>query len=90
MNDLAATLHRIEAKLDRLLGESAPVVPQAEPERWLEPSLIAYRLDLSQSYVRRLCQRAHLVGDEGVRKDGGRWLATVEAIDRLRRVSGAF
>jgi hypothetical protein len=59
-------------------------------EEFLEPCRLADRLGLSEAYVRRLCSRGHKVGEEGIRRHGGRWLATAQTIERLRRVSGAF
>lgn len=56
------------------------------PEAWLEPGLIAYRLGIGEAYVRKLCGQALRLDLPGVRKVGGRWQATVEAIDSLRRV----
>ena len=86
---IRATLERIEKKLDRLLDEE-PVTPPSAVEAWLEPGRIADRLGLTEAYVRKLCARGARGGCAGIRKDGGRWLATVEAIEDQRRVSGAF
>nr|WP_166177012.1 hypothetical protein [Altererythrobacter segetis] len=85
MTAALALIARIEAdlaELRRLLD--APAEP--EPEEWLEPSVIAYRLGIGEAYVRRLCDRGLDAGDAGVRRVGGRWLATADAIDGLRRV----
>lgn len=70
-------------------GLADPPQPSA-PEQWLEPCVLAYRLGIGEAYVRRLCQRGLKQGSPGVRKDGGRWQATADAIKTLRRVSGAF
>ena len=66
----------------RGIREPAPPMP----EEWLEPCALAHRVGLGEQYVRRLCRRGFQQGVEGVRKDGGRWMATPAAIDRLRRV----
>lgn len=70
---------------------AAPVA-RAEPivDEFLEPCRLADRLGLSEAYVRRLCSRGHKVDEPGIQRNGGRWFATIETIDRLRRVSGAF
>ena len=60
--------------------------PQPIPDEWLEPSIIAYRLGIGEAYTRKLCQRGSLEGVPGVRKCGGRWQATMAAIEYLRRV----
>ena len=60
--------------------------PRPILEEWLEPCALAHRFGLGEQYVRKLCRRGLQEGREGVRKDGGRWLATVDAIDTLRRV----
>ena len=86
--DCSAALARIERKLDRLLAEptiaQVTAMPSPAPEAWLEPCVIGGRLGLSEGHVRRLCQRGLQRGDGGVQKNGGRWLATVEAIAALR------
>ena len=83
--EIAARLARVEAKLDMLLGiERPPEIPIAE--EMLEPCVLADRLGIGEPYVRKLCSRARREGVAGVEKVGGRWRATVEAIEALRRV----
>ena len=89
IEEILARLDRLERKLDRLLGLPTSE-PPPEPEQWLEPCRIAARLGVTEAYVRKLCSRGQRGGVEGVRKEGGRWLATIEAIEAQRRVSGAF
>lgn len=57
-----------------------------DPEEWLAPGRLADRLGIGEPYVRKLCARGSRDGEPGIRRDGGRWLATVDTIDRLRRV----
>lgn len=61
-----------------------PQQPPIQVEEWLDPQNIAYRLGVSEGYVRKLCQRGHRLGISGVRKPGGRWEATTAAIADLR------
>lgn len=92
--DCSDRLDRIEALLRRLVGDDEPVeletVADSAPEEFLEPCVIAGRLGISEAYVRKLCSRGQILGEPGIEKPGGRWRATTEAIDKLRRVSGAF
>ena len=93
MNDPLALIARIERDLAALRA-MLPAEREAEEmpaaEEWLAPCQIADRLGIGEPHVRKLCSRALKLAHAGVRKDGGRWLATVEAIEALRRVSGAF
>ncbi|MFN6935545.1 MAG: hypothetical protein ACK4NZ_10390 [Tsuneonella sp.] len=57
-----------------------------EPQEWLAPGQLADRLGIGEPYVRKLCSRGARAGDPGIRREGGRWLATIDTIDRLRRV----
>lgn len=58
--------------------------PVVEPDRWLEPCLIADRLGIGEAYVRRLINRGMAAGIVGCEKRGGRLFATVEAVRELR------
>lgn len=94
--DCADRLDRIEALLLRLLGEPPvePVEPvehvveydrHVEPDPLLEPCALAFRLGLSDGHVRRLCSQGWRIGAAGIEKHGGRWRASIAAIEALRR-----
>lgn len=63
--------------------------PPADPlPELLEPCVIGYRLNLGEAYVRRLCRRGQAAGIAGIERRGGRWFASIQAIERARL--GAF
>jgi hypothetical protein len=82
--ELEARCARLEALLVQSGSQLPAVIPATSPppadEEWLEPCVIAHRLGLSATHTRRLYSRGHLLGVAGVKKDGGRWFATVDAI----------
>lgn len=84
MAAMRARLDQLEALIMPPANQPPAAIPAASPpratEEWLEPGLIAYRLGLSESHTRRLCSRGQKWGVPGVKKEGGRWLATVDAI----------
>lgn len=91
--DCGDRLDRIEALLLQLLGEPAvePVEHadhaehEHEHEVLLEPCILAHRLGLSDGHIRRLCSHGWRTGTPGVEKVGGRWRASIAAIEDLRR-----
>lgn len=84
MPDALALLSRIEAdlaELRRLLDAPAPAEP--EPEEWLPPCDLAFRLGIGENYVRRIIRRGVAEGVAGCEKRGGRLYATADAVKGL-------
>lgn len=84
MNDALALIARIEADLAtlrRLLD--APDEAEPEPEEWLPPCEISYRLGIGEAYVRKLIRRGLGDGLAGFEKRGGRLSATTDAVKAI-------
>lgn len=75
---------RIASDLARLAQLETDPDPEPASEQFLAPCDLAYRLGLGENYIRRLCRRGHAEGIAGIRREGGRWLATIEAIEKVR------
>ncbi len=84
--DLEARCARLEVMLTQML----PKQPQPCDPELLTPSELAFELSISEQHVRKLCKRGYKLGVADVERNGGRWLATEEAIQGLRREAGAF
>jgi hypothetical protein len=87
----AVLFDRIEADLAELRSLVAPPAePSPAPRRedFLEPGIIAERMGLSASQVRRECQLAFKRGLPGVEQDGQHWRATIATIRAVRAGRG--